>query len=92
MINFGKVYPIRQPINSCHHEKHNNQHIQVIDDFRIIRENKNTAGISEDENLFVNVNKITWYFSANDPRTVIEWDRGFEKEILAGTDQGFTYA
>lgn len=70
----------------------NNRHIQVIDDFRIIRENKNTLGISEDEKLFVNVNKITWYLSANAPTTVIEWDRGFEKEILIGVDQGFTYA
>jgi len=50
----------------------NNLHCTVADDFKITRS-------IQEEDFFVNVNKITWYFDADTPRTVLEWDRGFEQ-------------
>lgn len=68
----------------------NNLHVTVADDFRIVRENRDISGdVDKKENLYVNVNKITWYFDPSAPRTAIEWDRGFEKERIL--DQDFTY-
>ena len=63
----------------------NNIHATVADDYRIIR-------AYNENNLLVNVNKITWYFDPDEPRTVFEWDRGFEKpieEIEVEEDPGF---
>jgi hypothetical protein len=56
----------------------NNLHVSVADDYRIIRERS-------EEQFYVNVHKITWYFDANAPKTVFEWDRGFERNKLEDT-------
>lgn len=50
----------------------NNLHCTVADDFKITRS-------IQEEDFFVNVHKITWYFDPEEPRTVLEWDRGFEQ-------------
>ncbi len=63
----------------------NNLHCTVADDFRIIRS-------KSEENLYVNVNKITWNFDASAPTTVIEWDRGWEKNKYTGfTSEEFAF-
>jgi len=71
----------------------NNLHVSVADDFMIVRSKSDEPGQDDPESFYVNVNKITWYFSASAPRTVLEWDRGFEKvrnNLII--DQGFLYA
>ena len=70
----------------------NNLHVTIADDFRIVRGKNIKNFFVDEETLWVNVNKITWYLDANEPRTTFEWDRGFEKGIgEVTTDQGFTY-
>lgn len=52
----------------------NNLECTVADDFRVFR-------TEQESPFFVNVHKITWYFSARNPVTVFEWDRGFERPL-----------
>jgi len=64
----------------------NNLHCTIADDFRIVRS-------QTEEPLYVNVNKITWYFDSSSPRTAIEWDRGFERRRDSGfSPQEFGFA
>ncbi|MCK5606071.1 hypothetical protein KAR91_29500 [Candidatus Pacearchaeota archaeon] len=71
----------------------NNLQVNIVDDFRIVRSKSDDLRLDEPESFYINPLKITWYFESTAPRTVIEWDRGFEKvrgEVF--TDQGFLYA
>lgn len=73
----------------------NNLHATVADDFRIIRGKSDELRNNDTESLYVNVKKITWYFDPSAPRTVLEWDRGFEnvrKETYGDVVQELIYA
>lgn len=71
----------------------NNLQVNIADDFRIVRSKSDDLRLDEPESFYVNPLKITWYFEPSNPRTVIEWDRGFEKVRGELTiDQGFLYA
>lgn len=56
----------------------NNLECTVADDFRIFR-------TQQESPFFVNTHMITWYFDAVNPRTVFQWDRGFERPL--GSDK-----
>lgn len=56
----------------------NNLECTVADDFRIFR-------TQQESPFFVNVHQIKWYFDATTPRTVFQWDRGFERPL--GSDK-----
>ena len=56
----------------------NNLECTVADDFRIFRTDQESP-------FFVNTHMITWYFDAKNPRTVFQWDRGFERPL--GSDK-----
>jgi len=50
-----------------------NLHVTIADDYRIVRN-------QEEDSFWINVNQITWYLDPENPTTVIEWDRGFERK------------
>lgn len=52
----------------------NNLECTVADDYRIFRTKQQSPS-------FVNVHQITWYFNARNPKTVFQWDRGFERPL-----------
>jgi hypothetical protein len=56
----------------------NNLECTVADDFRVFR-------TEQESPFFVNVHQMTWYFDAKTPRTVLQWDRGFERPL--GSDK-----
>jgi hypothetical protein len=82
----AKMYKNIQNASNGQDVLQNNLHVTVADDYRIVRN-------SFEKNFYINVNRITWYFSASAPKTVLEWDRGFEDPNIAGiVDEGFQYA
>jgi hypothetical protein len=52
----------------------NNLQCTVADDFRVFRTKQESPS-------FVNVHQISWVFSASNPKTILEWDRGFERPL-----------
>ncbi len=52
----------------------NNLQCTVADDFRVFR-------TQQESPFFISVNRITWVFSPNNPKTILEWDRGFERPL-----------
>lgn len=49
----------------------NNLQCTVADDYRVFE-------TEQDIPKFISVNRLTWFFSPENPKTVLEWDRGFE--------------
>ena len=54
----------------------NNLQCTVADDYRIFR-------TEQESPFFVNMHRITWLFNPNNPKTIFEWDRGFERPLLS---------
>lgn len=52
----------------------NNLECTVADDYRIFRTEQESPS-------FVNLHQITWHFSASNPKTIFQWDRGFERPL-----------